>query len=71
MEEPPVKEVVYQLIDENMFTRGVYKSLELACETARKLHLESGGDYQVNKIPLDTIGFYSETLDMVYSTAMV
>lgn len=60
---------VYQVVDRNdLFTHGIYENLEDAKAAARVV-LEVEPNYtsaQVNVIPLNTAGCYSECMDAVY-----
>jgi hypothetical protein len=61
--------VVYQIIDvEDMFTHGIYTDLEGAKTAARKLKKDRGfEDVQINVIPLNRIGRYSEEINGIWS----
>lgn len=57
---------VYQLIDEHLLTYGIFDSMTKAIEHAKEMHTTTGRFYQVNRIPLNTVGKYGETFDDVY-----
>ena len=51
-----------------MYTCGIFESLELARKAVQELLEEQPDTFlQINKIPLNTIGNYGESFDMVES----
>jgi len=61
---------VYQIIDgEDLFTHGLYEDLESAKSEARRLAQNDHyfAKVQINRIPLNVIGPFSESFDYVWS----
>jgi hypothetical protein len=63
--------VIYQIVDADLFSRGIFETLDLAKEAADTLNRQSGAFYQVNEIPLNKLGRYSEDMDDVYTVGDV
>lgn len=57
---------VFQIIDHNFHTRGIYDDLEKAKDAALSLRINGSSYYQVNRIPLNTVGQYGEIFDAVW-----
>lgn len=60
-------QVIYQVVDENVFVRGIFDDLELAKREVDDWYKKTGGYFQINEIPLNQMGSWSETLKFVYS----
>lgn len=60
-------QMLYQLIDQQLYTRGIFDDYDKATTAATSLHIEHGGVFQVNRIPLNTIGHYGECFDVAWS----
>jgi hypothetical protein len=52
---------VYQLMNTELHTLGIFDTLERAREAGRQL----GSYYQINRIPLNVVGNYGEQFDVM------
>jgi hypothetical protein len=60
---------LYQIVDgEDLFMHGIYDDLDKAKDAALKLQSDRKlGCVQINRIPLNRIGCYSEAMDCVWT----
>jgi hypothetical protein len=68
----PSHTYVYQVIDFELYTQGLFTTLDAAREAVRALsatmpivHEDQDWMYQINRIPLNTLGDYGECFDVV------
>lgn len=59
--------VVYQIIDVELYTIGVFDDLEAAKAAATKLHKRHDEFYQINEIPLNSIGNYGACFKCIWT----
>lgn len=62
---------VYQVIDTDLHTLGLFDDYEKANKVAHDFHAKSGAYYQVNRIPLNTIGDFTTSFDIVSSAGIL
>jgi len=60
--------IVYQIIDVYLYTVGIFEDLETAKSEAIKLHQKHKAFYQIDKVPLNTIGNFGENFDCEWTT---
>lgn len=53
--------MVYQIIESELRTRGIFDDLETSKATATALHEKNKELYQINEIPLNVIGYYGQS----------
>ena len=68
----PSHTFVYQGIDYELYTKGLFTTLDSAREAVRELYAncpmlndDTEQMYQINRIPLNTLGDYGECFDVV------
>lgn len=58
---------VYQVIDSELYTRGLFEHYDDAVAAAEKMfEQDRRGAYQVNRIPLNKVGNYGEAFDVMW-----
>lgn len=58
---------VYQVIDDNLYTIGIFTDADVAIAHARQLCVDRARYFQVNRIPLNVVGHFGESFDVVWS----
>lgn len=62
---------VYQLIDKDLHTLGLFDDYKKADEAAHDLHAKSGAYYQINVIPLNIIGDFTTSFNIASSVGIL
>lgn len=56
---------VFQVIDNELYTRGIYDTAAAATDAAAELFTRTSRQHQVNRIPLNKLGHFGEAFDVV------
>ena len=61
---------VFQVIDSELYTRGIYDTADAATDAAAELFTRTARQHQVNRIPLSRLGHYGEAFDVVWGSTV-